>query len=249
MKRFALPLAVLPALAAAEAQAQQAGFHPDDNCIAVLSKTDSYTATMVAAWVFGYVAGKTGDFKPVDVDNNNAVLGNVINACKARPQLTMRQLVDGHKKPGADTPGSEADARLLLSKFLVPGADLAALTWSLKPTEAEIRTVYADPLASKLIALYNQMYQPGVKLEPKPEYTDLWMVRATTAQMRRGDAVLRDFPGGYKKVRGAMMGDFPVVYFKFVRPGETSGLAFDGLVHVNNRWVLMPKPWRALDGG
>jgi hypothetical protein len=24
------------------------------------------------------------------------------------------------------------------------------------------------------------------------------------------------------------------------------GMAFDGLVHVNGRWVLMPKPWRAL---
>lgn len=248
MKRFALCLAGLPLLWPGAVAAQQAGFHPDDNCIQVLSKTDNYTATMLAAWVFGYVAGKTGDFKPVDVDNNNAVLANVVNACKANPQSTIRQLVAGHKKPGADTPGSEAHARVLLSKFLVPGADRAALTWALKPTDAEIRSVYAEPLASKLIALYAQMYQPGVKLEPKPEYTDLWLVRATTAQMRRGDAVLRDFPGGYKKVRGAMLGDYPVVYFKFVRPGETSGLAFDGLVYVNSRWVLMPKPWRALDG-
>jgi len=29
--------------------------------------------------------------------------------------------------------------------------------------------------------------------------------------------------------------------------GKTTGLAFDGLIYVNNRWVLMPKPWRALN--
>ena len=35
--------------------------------------------------------------------------------------------------------------------------------------------------------------------------------------------------------------------FKFVTKGQTAGLAFDGLIYVNNRWVLMPKPWRALN--
>ena len=33
----------------------------------------------------------------------------------------------------------------------------------------------------------------------------------------------------------------------FVEPGESLGLAFDGLIFVNGRWVLMPKPWRVLE--
>ena len=38
----------------------------------------------------------------------------------------------------------------------------------------------------------------------------------------------------------------PIVRFKFVKQGETTGMAFDGLIYVNDRWVIMPKPWRVL---
>ena len=31
-----------------------------------------------------------------------------------------------------------------------------------------------------------------------------------------------------------------------INQGETLGLAFDGLIFVNDRWVLMTKPWRSL---
>ncbi len=242
MKRLLAFLILFPGLAWAQAP----GFHPDDNCVKVLSKTDNYTATMVAAWVYGYIAGANDDFAPVDIDNNNVLLGNVVNACKSRPQLSLRQLVAMHKKAGADTPGSLAHAKVLLDKFVTPGADLATLTWSLRPSEAEIRAVYAEPLGSRLVAMYGQMFQPGVKLEPKAHQTDLWVSRATVLQLKRGDAVLRDFPGGYKDVLPYMQGDYPIVQFKFVRPGETTGFAFDGLIFINGHWVLMPKPWRGL---
>jgi hypothetical protein len=36
--------------------------------------------------------------------------------------------------------------------------------------------------------------------------------------------------------------------FKFVKPGETTGMAFEGLTHVNGKWKLFPKPWRYLEG-
>jgi hypothetical protein len=73
------------------------------------------------------------------------------------------------------------------------------------------------------------------------------VVRATTAGLLAGDAVLSDFPGGYKDILPYMIGDHPIVRFKFITSGETLGLAFDGLVFVNDRWVLMPKPWRYLE--
>jgi len=67
---------------------------------------------------------------------------------------------------------------------------------------------------------------------------------ATTKELREGNPILREFPGGYKKVAGLMQGEYPILRFKFVEPGETMGLAFDGLIFVNDHWVLMPKPWR-----
>ena len=35
--------------------------------------------------------------------------------------------------------------------------------------------------------------------------------------------------------------------FKFVKAGETIGMAFDGLAFVNGHWRIFPKPWRAAE--
>ena len=137
-----------------------------------------------------------------------------------------------------------ADARARLLAFLQPDAERARLTWAMKPTEADIRAVYADPLASKLIAAYGEMFTPDVSIGPKDAQTEVLTWYATTKELREGNPILREFPGGYKKVAGLMQGEYPILRFKFVEPGETMGLAFDGLIFVNDHWVLMPKPWR-----
>ncbi len=137
-------------------------------------------------------------------------------------------------------------ARVMLQKFFDPNADRAALTAALKPTEADIRAVYSDPLANALITQYDSIFKPGIAIGPKPEHTDIYSIETTTQKLKNHDSALRKFPGGYKKVIPFIHGNNVIVRFKFVRAGETLGLAFDGLIFVNGRWVLMPKPWRAI---
>ena len=43
-----------------------------------------------------------------------------------------------------------------------------------------------------------------------------------------------------------MKSGLTVYAFKFVKPGETLGMAFDGLVWVNGHFAIFPKPWRFL---
>ena len=121
-----------------------------------------------------------------------------------------------------------------------------ALTAAILPTEAEVHMVYKDPLASRMAEGYAKALTTGIKFGPKPGQDALLLVYATTAQLQRGDAVLREFPGGYKNVVQFFKRNVPIVRFKFVKQGETTGMAFDGLIYVNDRWVIMPKPWRAL---
>ena len=91
------------------------------------------------------------------------------------------------------------------------------------------------------------MYTPDAVIQPKPEHKQLLTTFTTTGHLKAGDPVLDEFPGGYKDVLDYFVADVPIGRFKFVEPGETLGLAFDGLIFVNNRWVFMPKPWRALE--
>ncbi len=222
------------------------GFDPRQPCNEVLENADQTTLAMVGAWTFGYLASKQSDPRPVDLENVKTILRNIDKACADKKPISLLELIGGSTKAPADKPGSEAQARALLMRFFEPNADLVALTAAILPTEAEVHMVYKDPLASLMAASYAAQLKPGIKFGPKPEHDDLLLVYATTAGLQRGDAVLREFPGGYKDVVQYFKTDVPIVRFKFVTSGKTIGLAFDGLVYVNEHWVIMPKPWRAL---
>lgn len=227
-------------------QAQGVGFDPRQSCGQLLSGTSDEDRMMIAAWTFGFLASNNGDARPVDRQNNETLLGNIERACATNPGMTLLDLVGASKKAPATQPGSEAEARALLMKFYAPDADHRALTQALAPTAEDIRTVYKEPLASALIESYAQAFTADVAFSPKPDHNDILLVHATTRNLVNGDAVLREFPGGYKDVLQYFRADVPIVRFKFVTSGETLGLAFDGLIHVNGRWVIMPKPWRSL---
>lgn len=171
---------------------------------------------------------------------------NTAPAVKAAPSVVAPQAAPQTSPPPARAEQPTSTGRGLLEKFFDPNADRAALTAALKPTESDIRTVYADPLASALILQYESMFQPGITIGPKPEHTDIYSIETTTLNLKTRASVQKEFPGGYAKVIPFIHGNNVIIRFKFVKAGETSGLAFDGLIFVNGRWVLMPKPWRAL---
>ena len=162
--------------------------------------------------------------------------------------LSFSVLTAGFQGPVAamESGGSPEAARQLLLAFLKPGADHAALTAKLRPETADYEAVYKQPLAGQLAADHAGLWNSGAALRPNPGQSELLLVFATTDQLIAGDAVLREFPGGYETARGHLNPGFPIVRFKFVKPGERLGMAFDGLVHVNGRWVLIPKPWRSM---
>lgn len=231
------------------AQAAREKFDPSLPCEEVLVYEDVVDKVLVGAWVSGYIASTEGRLRVI----RPAELGNILKAlqdlCDATPGARFSALADDLAGRVAATPRSEAsvDGRDLLKKFFAADADHAALTAALKPRPEDVRAVYAEPLATRLVAMYDALFQPGAVIRPKPEHEDLITIFTTTGKLRSGASVLDDFPGGYKKVAAYFVSDVPIGRFKFVKSGESLGLAFDGLIFVNNRWVLMPKPWRGLE--
>lgn len=240
------------AIAMASGAAAQ-GFDPRENCVKVLQGATQVDQLMIAAWSFGYIAANTKNIRPVEMANNEVILKNIAKVCQANPEASLIALVHASSTqkpkaaaPAAAAPGSEAEARQLLSAFLDPAADHRALTQAILPTEAEVKAVYAEPLASAMWANYQDQMGPGVSFAPKQGQSALLVVYATTRELYDRKPVLEEFPGGYKDVLQYFKADVPIVRFKFVKPGEELGFAFDGLIYVNNRWVIMPKPWRSL---
>lgn len=245
MSRFLLSLLAAGFISTTPAQAE--GFKPTDNCLQTLNDISDVDRVLLGAWVMGYIDNTNESASLVRFDNAMTVLKNLTGVCAKNPNASILDVVQSNRKNTADTAGTKAHAEAFLAQFLQPNADRVGLTASLRPTEAEIRAVYAPPLADALVGMYNEMFQPGVQIGPNEGQTQVLVWLGTTGSMRDGAPVLEDFPGGYGDVRAYMQGNYPIVRFKFVKPGESLGMAFDGLIWINDRYVLMPKPWRALN--
>ena len=86
----------------------------------------------------------------------------------------------------------------------------------------------------------------NLKLGNKPDQTELLIWAATTEELQNQSGHAMEFPGGYKGVADKLGAGLTWYRFKTVRPGERSGMAYDGLVYVNGRWAFFPKPWKAV---
>lgn len=239
----------LSAALALPVQAARDKFDPSQPCVSVLVFEDVVDRVLVGAWVSGYLAKAEGRLRVMGPEELSKILNVLQNMCSSSPGLRFSALAEqlAQRAVAAPRPQASVAGRQLLRRFFAADADYAALTASLKPRPGDIRAVYAEPLASRLIASYDRLFQPGTVIRPKPEHEDLITIFTTTGELRSGGPVLGEFPGGYKKVLPYFISDVPIGRFKFVRPGEALGLGFDGLIFVNGRWVLMPKPWRALE--
>ncbi|MEZ5992926.1 MAG: hypothetical protein R3E76_11290 [Planctomycetota bacterium] len=145
--------------------------------------------------------------------------------------------------------GDKDGATELLKKFMEKEADLSLLTNALRPRKQDIEAVYKDAAAAHYLAYYKAQYDSNPAIFGKPEQTELSItVLKTDDVIAWTDEAYEVLPGGYQKVKDYLNAGVPIVRFKFVKPGETLGMAYDGLFYVNKRWVFMPKPWRKLPG-
>lgn len=143
--------------------------------------------------------------------------------------------------------GDDTGAKALLERFLKPETDVLALSRALRPKAEDYAAVYTAEIARKMDGLYGPAWDADqIRVAPKPGQTQLLLWGATSEELKAGGGNASKFPGGYARVKDALKAGVRVYRFKFVKPGETIGMAFDGLAHVNGRWVLIPKPWRAL---
>jgi hypothetical protein len=143
--------------------------------------------------------------------------------------------------------GTEAEARALLEQWVKPGANAAELSKKLAPTKADYAAVFVGDAAAKAEQAYGPAWASGqLVIAGKPDQTALLLTRSTTDELKAGTGAATAFPGGYKTAAPHLKPGLTIYAFKFVKPGETSGMAYDGLVWVNGHFTIFPKPWRFL---
>jgi hypothetical protein len=149
------------------------------------------------------------------------------------------------KAAGADFPGDDAGARRLVAALQSGTASFLPL---LRPTDAELAVLFEADATAAVRAYVDPLY---TEIKPaavgaKEGQSELILTPGTSDDFRAGTGAAAEFPGGYKEHGAKFRPGVRWYRWQFVKPGETSGMAYDGLAHVQGRWVWIPKPWRAM---
>lgn len=150
--------------------------------------------------------------------------------------------------PAVASAGNEDGAKTLLAQFLAPDADAVALTRSLRPTSADYKAMFDETSATKIETGQAKDWDSGkAAIKPGAGQTEVKIVSATGADLAAGKGNAKEFPKEYKKFGKHLVQTATFFRFKFTKPGEDTGTAYDGLAFVNGHWCISPKPWVAMN--
>lgn len=146
---------------------------------------------------------------------------------------------------GVDFPAGPEGGKKLIEVILKSG-DRGAIVAKLKPTRADLEALFDASVIEDVTANVEKAFSQVGDLGIKPEQTEILFNAATTEDFVSESDAAKKFPGGYKRLAPKLKPGITWYAWKFVKPGESLGMAYDGLTHVNGRWVWIPKPFRAV---
>ena len=258
MKISPLVLAALLAFAAmpqaASGQSLNVEFNPDDACADVLKENDA----AAAVWALGYFANVTQRPRAISVRMVEGFLADYEAGCTETPTESFVSVLDrliGKVVPASATSGEtsanaapyQGQAAEVVNAILQPDADLKSVLISLKPTDEDVRAMFPEPMATKLIGLYETTFGKRLSSEdfPPPPYR-VNIGFSTTFGLADDPAMLRQISEGFKDVLDKFQQDVPFGRFEIIFSDTGDSMRLDGLMKINGHWVLMLRPYRAL---
>lgn len=148
---------------------------------------------------------------------------------------------------GPDIPAEAVAAQRMLTAFLVPGANVRALSAQLQPKPEDYAAVFRGDLADGMRRIYEGLWTNNPVITRKQHQSGL-IVRACPAEaFVAGNPLMRAFPGGYAGLADVFVPGRIWIAWKFVEAGQRLGMAYDGLVNIDSRWVWFPKPYMVVE--
>lgn len=132
--------------------------------------------------------------------------------------------------------------------LLVPlgSASATELIAALKPDDADYARVFVGDAAAQARRGYDEMWTNPPGQLARPGQIEVQAFATLAAAFLTDNERSQEFPGGYRKIAAHLRPDVVWLRFKYTAPGQTSGMAYDGLVRLDGRWAWFPKPWRVL---
>lgn len=119
----------------------------------------------------------------------------------------------------------------------------------LMPRESDYEIVFTGVAVEMARKAYRDMWNSNPQIKyPDHLQTELHCFIAPAGMLTWENELSWNFPGGYRKVARWLNPNRVWVAWKFVVPGESTGMAYNGLVWCDDHWAWFPKPYQALSG-
>jgi len=190
----------------------------------------------------------------------------VLSLTQLSPRL---QALRSHASKAVSQAAAAADEQL--AQVLAPAAQQLALA-SVDMIAEQLRPLLLalaqDPDGSIVASLrpkpedYARAFVPGVVDAAREAYETLWSQPPRVPRMTRdcqlrchlspagmladGNVLSRHFPGGYRNIAQLLDPHRVWAAWKLIEPGHDAGMAYDGLVWLDDHWAWFPKPYRNL---
>lgn len=136
----------------------------------------------------------------------------------------------------------------LLSRPIEDPSPAAAmrLIEKLRPRKEDYARVFVAEVVEVAQLSYAGLYLAPRPFERDPQQTVLRLFLASAAELRAQRPNALGFPGGYADILDFLQPDSLWVHWKYTAPHRPTGMAYDGLTRIDDRWVWLPKPYRFL---
>lgn len=134
---------------------------------------------------------------------------------------------------------------LLLDIARDPGGALAV---SLRPREDDWDRVFVPACADRAREAYAAAWPETPRVRRASAQARVRVYLAPAGMLATDNELSRAFPGGYRAIADHLQPQRVWAAWKVIEPGASAGMAYDGLVWVDDHWAWFPKPYRVLAG-
>lgn len=134
----------------------------------------------------------------------------------------------------ATTGDAESEVRAIAASLREKFANVSQ--W--KPGLEVVAAITANAEAAEKLDAYVETIYAGIPADGSA-------AKAGQTEILVTGPALADLPGGYSKAAANFKAGVQIYGFKYVAPGETLGMSYDGVFSVDGKWYMIPKAWRA----
>lgn len=142
--------------------------------------------------------------------------------------------------------GDVKELREVLAGFNEPGADHAALTLKMRPSNLHYRRIFNGTDPQLVQDALDPHWDAGrVVIAPRSGQSEITIWSASTYDLSESTGNAVPFSPEWSSVVDRFKRDLVFYKVRFAEPGQSLGMTYEGLIKVRGEWVFLPKPWTA----